>query len=334
MPQALVTSNTNSVGSRMRVMKTLNIRTSQKRSSMTVRPVILLLLLLTVVLTGCNKGPLYTELVEGDANDMLSILLRNGIESEKIRENKTGLFAIHVETEQTAVAIRVLKQAGFPREKFLKVDDLFKKDGLISSPLEERVRYIYALSQDVQETLARIDGVITARVHVVLPENDPFSDDIKPSSASVFIKYLPDSHLEDIKSEIKLIVEKSIEGLSYDKVSVVMLPSNENISKPGSAAWKSVMGVRMPAESVFEFKAIVFGLLMFLLVLLAFCMYLFWLVKTYHDSAQAWKTRESGDQGEELDSDEPKARNLLVLLDPRTTQKTSLKVKDSYAVRQ
>ena len=50
-----------------------------------------------------------------------------------------------------------------------------------------------------------------------------------PSSASVFIKYNPSYPLENMKSDIKLIVERSIEGLSYDKVSVVMVPAQVSI---------------------------------------------------------------------------------------------------------
>ena len=106
------------------------------------------------------------------------------------------------------------------------MSEMFQKDGLVSSPLEERVRFIYALSQSVQETLMQIDGVLVSRVHIVLPENNPaISEGKQPSSASVFIKYHPAYDLESMKSEIKLIVEKSIEGLSYDKVSVVMVPA-------------------------------------------------------------------------------------------------------------
>jgi type III secretion protein J len=226
------------------------------------------LLLAIVLLTGC-KMELYSQLPEHDANDMMAILLRNGINSEKIREKKTGTFAIHVQQGQMPTAMALLKEQGFPREKHASIKDLFKKEGLISSPLEERIRFIYGLSQDVQETLSRIDGVITARVHIVLPENDPFTDQVKPSSASVFIKYLPESHLEDIKSEIKLIVEKSIEGLSYDKVSVVMLPADIP-EIPGQG------GIVVGMTELNNLKAMIWGLGGMLIVALAGCGYLGW----------------------------------------------------------
>lgn len=179
---------------------------------------------LSLFLGGC-KTELYGGLEESDANSMLAILLESNIDSEKIPNKKEGNYALNIDDSKIPQAIRLLREHGYPREKIMSMDQMFQKDGLISSPLEERVRFIYALSQSVQETLMQIDGVLIARVHVVLPENNPSQQEAKPSSASVFIKYHPAYDLESMKSEIKLIVEKSIEGLSYDKVSVVMVPA-------------------------------------------------------------------------------------------------------------
>lgn len=183
-----------------------------------------LVLVIMLALSGC-KTELYSNLPENDANAMLSILLNNKIDAEKILDKKAGTYFLHVDKSKIPQAVGILKEYGYPKEKIATIGDLFKKEGLISSPLEERARFIYALSQSVQETLSQIDGVLVARVHVVLPENNPVDKTIKPSSASVFIKYNPAYRLEDMKSEIKMIVEKSIEGLTYDKVSVVMVPA-------------------------------------------------------------------------------------------------------------
>lgn len=185
---------------------------------------ILLLLITTILLTGC-RVELYSGLSENDVNSMLAILMRNDIDAEKISNKKEKNYTLMVEESSIPDAVELLQDSGYPNEKSIAIGDLFKKEGLVSSPLEERVRYIYALSQSVQETLSQIDGVIVARVHIVIPENDPFEKSKKPSAASVFIKYRPESNLVDIKSQIKRIVENSIEGLSYEQVSVVMLPT-------------------------------------------------------------------------------------------------------------
>lgn len=185
---------------------------------------LLLLLVITGLLSGCQVE-LYSNLAENDATEMWAILLRNDFDSEKFAE-RNGSFGVRVEESQVADAVEVLKGCGYPRDKFDSIGNLFKKEGLISSPLEEQARFIYALAQSLSETLSQMDGVITARVHVVLPENNPFARAVRPSSASVFIKHRPESSLDDVRSEIKLIVAKSIEGLSYDQVTVATVPAS------------------------------------------------------------------------------------------------------------
>lgn len=191
---------------------------------------------------------------------MTSILAQNGIKAHKVKNTKSDDYRIELDSSYFSQAVDILRSKGYPKEKFLNVEDIFSKDGLISSPLEERARYIYAISQDVQETLARIDGVVTARVHVVMPENDPFAEKVKPSSASVFIRYLPEYQLEDIKAEIKLIVQKSIEGLTYDKVSIIMLPASSDLENSTEQNWVSLWGVRLPESSSTRFRIIVWSL--------------------------------------------------------------------------
>lgn len=186
-----------------------------------------LLLFTLFTLAGC-KTDLYSGLGEQDANNMLAIMLNQGISAEKIIDKKTSTYTLSVDKSNIPSAVRLLQEHGYPKEKVFSVNEMFQKDGLISSPTEERARFIFALSQSVQETLTQIDGVLVARVHVVLPESTASGQQLKPSSASVFIKYHPAYDLESMKSEIKLIVEKSIEGLSYDKVSVVMVPAQLN----------------------------------------------------------------------------------------------------------
>lgn len=180
-------------------------------------------LVLALPLAGC-KVELYSGLPERDANAMLAVLLRHHIDSDK-QPGKEGAATLRVDEERVAQAVDLLQDYGYPRDKFDSIGALFPKEGLISSPLEERIRYIYALSQDVSQTLSQIEGVITARVHLVMPEGKPFDKTVIPASASVFIKYREGTELAAFVPQIKMIVNNGIQGLTYDKISVALFPT-------------------------------------------------------------------------------------------------------------
>ncbi|RYF74133.1 MAG: EscJ/YscJ/HrcJ family type III secretion inner membrane ring protein, partial [Comamonadaceae bacterium] len=128
--------------------------------------------LLALVAACGARVDLMGSIPEDEANDVLSALLKADIPAEKIA-GKEGMVGVRVDAAQVGRALEILRENGLPRERFAGMGQVFKKEGLISSPLEERARYIYALSQELSNTLSKIDGVLAARVHVVLPERGP-----------------------------------------------------------------------------------------------------------------------------------------------------------------
>ncbi len=177
---------------------------------------------LALVLGAC-KTDLYTKLSEREANEMVALLLDKGIAASRVGA-KDGTSSVQVEDGRFAQAVEVLKAGGYPRQSFTNMGEVFKGGGLIASPTEERARYVYALSEELSKTISSIDGVLSARIHVVLPKNDLLKQDATPSSASVFIRHDQDAPLKTLLPQIKMLVANSIEGLSYEKVSVVFVP--------------------------------------------------------------------------------------------------------------
>lgn len=187
------------------------------------------LIIFTLALSGCgSRVELFSGITENEANDALAILINAGIPSTKIL-GKEGLVNIDVAQGDVARAITTLRTEGLPREKYAKMGEVFRKEGLISSPLEERARYLWALSQELSATIAQIDGVVKSRVHVVLPERSAGGDAAMPSSAAVFIKHKPGYNLEEVTLQIKRLVSNSIPGLNADRVSVVLVPAMSKI---------------------------------------------------------------------------------------------------------
>ena len=194
-------------------------------------------------LCACQKE-LMNSLPEPDANEVLACLYSSGIQAEKQPALK-GLYALQVEEADMARAITLLRAAGLPRSRYETLGGVFKKEGMVSTPLEEQARLIYALSQEVAGSIALIDGVLDARVHVVLPASNALGDKISPSSAAVFIRHRADISLEADVSRIKKLVEHSIEGLQYEGISVYLFPAALHPPLPESPMTR-VLGLGVP----------------------------------------------------------------------------------------
>ncbi|EHK54554.1 nodulation protein NOLT [Mesorhizobium alhagi CCNWXJ12-2] len=177
---------------------------------------------LLLALSGC-KVDLYTQLQEREANEMLALLIDNGVDAVRIAA-KDGTSTIQVDEKLLAFSINLLNAKGLPRQSFKNLGEIFNGSGLIASPTEERARYVYALSEELSRTISDIDGVFSVRVHVVLPNNDLLRAGGTPSSASVFIRHDAKANLSVLLPKIKMLVADSIEGLSYEKVEVVLVP--------------------------------------------------------------------------------------------------------------
>lgn len=188
---------------------------------------------LALTLAGCDVQ-LYSGLNEAEANEIIVALASTNIPARKERV-EGGDWQVQVDQARLGAALEVLRAQGLPHERFVSMGDLFAKQGLVSTPGEERMRYIYAVSQELSQTLRSIDGVVSARVHVVVPSNDPLSDKIKPSSAAVFIKHRPDVDLRMMTPAVKDLVAHSIEGLNPDQVSLSLFPSARVASVPTAA---------------------------------------------------------------------------------------------------
>src|SRR5690554_278832 len=135
--------------------------------------------MLVIMLSAC-KTELYTGLSEREANLMIATLMNQGVPAGRTVQDD-GLVTVTVSESDFSQAVDILNSANLPQPRFDSLRDVFQGGGLVSSPMQERARMAYALSQELSNTVSQIDGVRSARVQVVLPDNDLMRGDGTPS---------------------------------------------------------------------------------------------------------------------------------------------------------
>ena len=227
--------------------------------------------LMVAALAGC-KADIYTGLTEREANEMLAALLEQDIPAWKAADN--DLFKVNVREEDLREALSVLEAEGLPRSSRKSIGEVFAGGGIVSSPFEERVRYVYALGEEVAQTLQQMDEVVVARVHIVMPEDPELGETAKPSSAAVFIKHHADKDLTHMNPQIRRLVSNAIDGVSPEQVSIVLVRAQrlEGRSKiePEIQLMEVLPGLRVAADvskTFWMWAAGAAGILLLLLVL-------------------------------------------------------------------
>lgn len=182
-----------------------------------------------IALAGCTSGVLH-GLDEPAANEALAALERAGIGAEKVADEAgqgssgARAFGLRVARGDAAQALDVLRVQGLPRGRRHGFAEVYGQASLIPTPSEERARYVEALGGEIERTLETAEGVVSARVHLVLEEPDPLSVEGKPRTparAAVLIK-AAEGRLPLPEADVRRLVAGSVPGLDPQAVAVVV----------------------------------------------------------------------------------------------------------------
>jgi len=185
-----------------------------------ILPVILLL-------AACSRR-LATGLNERDAQEIVVTLRQHGIDAETEIEPsaKKGASTWQVNVlgggDKVVEAWNLLSENGLPRRKDPGLEAVFANSGMIPTAGEEKARLMVGLAGELTNTLDSINGVVDARVNVVVPDTNPLLDKSQqnPPTASVLVRY-QGNQSPLTEAEVKNLVAKGVEGLTPDNVSVV-----------------------------------------------------------------------------------------------------------------
>lgn len=247
----------------------------------------------SLFLTGCEGSTvIVNELDERDANEIIVFLTGYQIPAEKMANasgagggSSTPTWNVAVKTSDKMKALTLLNNNGLPRRRSANLLTLFQKQGLVSSELEEKIRYQAGLAEQIAGTVRKIDGIIDADIQISFPQEDSSPGMPKKTeaiTAAVYIKHQgvldnPNSHLI---LKIKQLVSSSIPGLSFDNVTVIA--DKAIFNDPLSLALKnepvivSVWSIRVLREYASKLQMILFGFVVGLALLLVGLIWVIW----------------------------------------------------------
>lgn len=162
---------------------------------------------------------------ERQANELQTVLVERGLDARKVPEaGKKPTWAIEVAEEQSSDAVRVLAELGLPRPTAETGCDVFGGGGLIRSPVEEQLCRVRVLERGVEKTLQSVEGVLIARVHLMVPPPPRPGQSVPPAKASAMLRAAPGqgARLRQSQEMIRALIAGGVEGLSPEAVSLLV----------------------------------------------------------------------------------------------------------------
>ena len=187
-------------------------------------------IIVAFVASGCSVEVLH-DIDEGQANDIVDQLHRRGIEADKVRitRGNSTSYTLRVSRRDAPRAWRLLRQNNLPRPHRRGLGETFGDVGLVPTVTQEQALMRHALAGELERSLESIDGVVQARVHVVLPEKRaPFASASAKTTTARAAVLLVTRNPAPIKEEaVRQLVSGSVDQLDSDRVNVVITQTQQ-----------------------------------------------------------------------------------------------------------
>ncbi len=227
------------------------------------------LILFLLILAACGREPVYQDLSEQDANEILVVLYKNGIDAQKtkVEAAQEVSYTVMVTSDSIQKARKILVESNLPRKRALGFSEICKEKGLIPTPEEEKCRKLLAIKGEIINVLEKVPGVIEADVVLNIPERNEFETETQSSkkpTASVIVKARRDADLTEAR--LQRFVSNAVQEMDPRDVSVIINfiePPQEILAQgpvPGPAAaavgakLATIAGLTLEENSVNRFK--------------------------------------------------------------------------------
>lgn len=161
---------------------------------------------------------IYSDLTASDSSAMAGKLQGAAIPFEVSADGAR----LMVPDSEVGRARLLLAEAGLPNGGSMGYEIFDKDSGFGTTNFVQNINQVRALEGELARTISSLQGVHTARVHIVLPQRELFSRESRPSSASVFIGMRPGGSIDNSKiSAIQSLVASAVPGLKASNVSII-----------------------------------------------------------------------------------------------------------------
>ncbi|MBS8260583.1 flagellar M-ring protein FliF [Roseibium polysiphoniae] len=166
--------------------------------------------------TAPQMTQLYSDLTLEDSGAIVNQLESLGVQYELKRDGSTIL----VPGEQVARLRMRLAEDGLPTGGSIGYEIFDRTDTLGATSFVQNINKLRAIEGELSRTIASIDRINAARVHLVIPERQLFQRDRRPPSASIVLNVRGSLGTGEIRA-VQHLVATAVDGLSPERVSIV-----------------------------------------------------------------------------------------------------------------
>ncbi|SUB02073.1 Flagellar M-ring protein [Pannonibacter phragmitetus] len=166
--------------------------------------------------TAPQMAQLYSDLSLEDSSAIINSLEQQAIPFELRREGSTIL----IPQEQIARVRMRLAEDGLPTGGSIGYEIFDRTDTLGATSFVQNINHLRAMEGELARTIRSIDRIVSARVHLVIPERQLFQRDARPPSASIAVKVRGSLGGGEIRA-IQHLVAAAVDGLKPERVSIV-----------------------------------------------------------------------------------------------------------------
>lgn len=194
---------------------------------------------------GEEKALLFSDVEMAEASEITAKLEAADIPFE-LRGDGTTIF---VPRSKVMSARLMLSEDGLPSRGGIGYEIFDKQDALGATQFQQNINRLRALEGELARTITSIDGVERARVHLVLPERQLFTQDRQAPSASIVLTVRGGQLTQGQVRAVRNLVASAVPGLSVNRVTIAdasgkLLAAAE---EDGSAATADAMDERKAA---------------------------------------------------------------------------------------